>query len=80
MSFCSVRPLTSSRVESVRNQLMGKALGIRTEGLLVKVVPDIGNQHVTAIITADGIRNFALKPGDSVVVLIKATEVMIGRP
>jgi molybdopterin-binding protein len=40
----------------------------------------VGTQRVTAIITADGARELDLKPGESAVALIKATEVMIGRP
>ena len=50
------------------------------EGLLAKVVVSVGNQRVTAIITADAVRELALKPGEPAVALIKATEVMIGRP
>ncbi len=50
------------------------------DGLLAKVVLAVGNQHVTAIITSDAIRELGLKPGDMAVALIKATEVMIGRP
>jgi molybdopterin-binding protein len=53
---------------------------VHIEGLLAKVVLGVGNQRVTAIITADAVRELALKPGDEAVALIKATEVMIGRP
>lgn len=65
---------------SGRNQLLGKVVEIRVDGLLAKVVLAVGNQRVTAIITADAIRDLGLKPGDEAVALIKATEVMIGRP
>jgi molybdopterin-binding protein len=65
---------------SGRNQLLGTILEVTLEGLLAKVVLAVGNQHVTAIITADAVRELALKPGDSAVALVKATEVMIGRP
>jgi molybdopterin-binding protein len=65
---------------SGRNQLLGTILEVTIEGLLAKVVLAVGNQHVTAIITADAVRELALKPGDSAVALVKATEVMIGRP
>ncbi len=69
----------SSRI-SGRNQLLGKVAEIAIEGLLAKVVLSIGDQRVTAIITADAVRELALKPGDSAIALIKATEVMIIRP
>ncbi len=65
---------------SGRNQLLGKVAEIAIEGLLAKVVLLIGDQRVTAIITADAARELALRPGDPAVALIKATEVMILRP
>ena len=65
---------------SGRNQLLGSVIEVKIEGLLAKVVLAVGNQRVTAIITADAVRELALKPGDEAVALIKATEVMIGRP
>ncbi len=65
---------------SGRNQLLGTVIEVIIDGLLAKVVLVVGNQHVTAIITADAARDLALKPGDQALALIKATEVMIGRP
>ncbi len=65
---------------SGRNQLLGHVLEVTIEGLLAKVVLSVGNQRVTAIITADAARELALKPGEPAVALVKATEVMIGRP
>ena len=65
---------------SGRNQLIGKIVEVVIEGLLAKVVLSIGSQSVTAIITADAVRELALRPGDSAIALIKATEVMILRP
>ncbi len=72
-------PAGTSRI-SGRNQLRGTVAEIVVEGLLAKVVLSIGDQRVTAIITADAARELALRPGDSAVALIKATEVMIIRP
>jgi molybdopterin-binding protein len=69
----------SARI-SGRNQLPGTVVEVTIDGLLAKVVLAVGNQRVTAIITADAVRELALKPGDSALALIKATEVMIGRP
>jgi molybdopterin-binding protein len=70
---------SGSRI-SGRNQLVGSVVEVVIEGLLAKVVLAVGNQRVTAIITADGARDLALKAGDSALALIKATEVMIVRP
>jgi molybdopterin-binding protein len=69
----------STRI-SGRNQLIGTVVEVTIDGLLAKVVLAVGDQRVTAIITADAVRELALKPGDSALALIKATEVMIGRP
>jgi molybdopterin-binding protein len=65
---------------SGRNQLLGTVESVKIDGLLAKVVLSVCGQQVTAIITSDAVRDLALKPGDSAVALIKATEVMIGRP
>ena len=65
---------------SGRNQLLGTVESVVIDGLLAKVVMAVGSQRVTAIITADAVQELALKAGDSAVALIKATEVMIGRP
>ena len=68
----------SARI-SGRNQLSGTILEVTVEGLLARVVLAIGNQRITAIITADAVRELALKPGEPALALIKATEVMIGK-
>lgn len=65
---------------SGRNQLMGTIAEVKIDGLLAKVVLSIGDQRVTAIITADAVHELGLKPGEPAIALIKATEVMIGRP
>lgn len=65
---------------SGRNQLLGTVAEVQVDGLLAKVVLMVAGQRVTAIITADAVRELGLKTGDSAVALIKATEVMIARP
>jgi len=64
---------------SGRNQLRGTVAEIVIDGLMAKVVLSIGDQRVTAIITADAVRELDLKPGDTAAALIKSTEVMIIR-
>lgn len=71
--------LGASRI-SGRNQLVGSILEVKVDGLLAKVVLAIGDQRITAIITADAVRELELKSGEQAIALIKATEVMIGRP
>lgn len=64
---------------SGRNQLAGKVVGVRIEGLLAEVILAIGDARVTAIITAEAARELNLKKGDTAAALIKSTDVMIER-
>ena len=77
------KPATESRDRfrrlSGRNQLAGKIVSLRIEGLLAEVILDIGDSHVTAIITANAAHELQLKKGDTVAALIKSTDVMIER-
>ncbi len=64
---------------SGRNQLAGKVVSVRVEGILAEVVLAVGDAHITAIITANAVRELALKKGDTAAALIKSTDVMIER-
>ena len=39
----------------------------------------VGDQTLTAVITADAVQALKLKRGDDAIAVIKSTEVMIGR-
>jgi molybdopterin-binding protein len=64
---------------SGRNQLIGRVLEVKYSGLLAQISMAIGEQHITAIITADAAKEMRLKPGERAAALIKSTEVMILR-
>ncbi len=64
---------------SGRNQLAGKVVSVRIEGLLAQVVLAIADQQITAIITADAAREMNLRKGDTAAALVKATEIMVER-
>jgi molybdopterin-binding protein len=64
---------------SGRNQLIGRVLEVQYSGLLAQVRLVIGEQQITAIITADAAKEMRLKPGERAAALIKSTEVMILR-
>jgi molybdopterin-binding protein len=64
---------------SGRNQLVGRVLSIKFSGLLAQVNLAVGEQHITAIITADAAKEMRLKPGERAAALVKSTEVMILR-
>jgi molybdopterin-binding protein len=77
------KPETESRERfrrvSGRNQLAGKIVSIRIEGLLAEVVLAVGDARITSIITAGAVRELQLKKGDTAAALIKSTDVMIER-
>ena len=64
---------------SGRNQLVGHIIDLQVDGLMAKVVLSFGDQQITAIITADAVRELDLRKGDQAAALIKSTEVMIVR-
>jgi molybdopterin-binding protein len=64
---------------SGRNQLAGKVVSVRIEGLLAEVILAIQGAQITAIITANAARELRLKKGDTAAALIKSTDVMIER-
>ena len=67
----------SFRRISGRNQLVGRVVEIRKEGLLAQVKLSIGGQQITSIITSDAVREMGLEVGQTAAALIKSTEVMI---
>jgi molybdopterin-binding protein len=64
---------------SGRNQLRGFIEEVRIDGLLAQVRLRIGDQRLTAVITADAVDELKLKRGDHALAIVKSTEVMIAR-
>ena len=64
---------------SGRNQLAGTVVSVRVQGFLAEVVLAVGDSNITAIITAEAVRELRLKKGDTAAALIKSTDVMIER-
>jgi molybdopterin-binding protein len=62
------------------NLLSGHVVSVRIEGLLAEIVLAIGDQRVTAIITAEAATALDLKAGDAASALIKSTDIMVGLP
>ena len=62
---------------SARNRLRGFVDEVRVDGLLAQVRLRIGDQWLTAVITADAVRALKLRRGDDAFAIIKSTEVMI---
>jgi len=76
-------PLPQRRAEfrriSARNQLIGRIVDIKMEGIMAQVTLSIGGQRITSVITSDAVRELRLKKGQVAAALIKSTEVMILR-
>ena len=64
---------------SARNQLKGKVKHVTPGAVMGEVVVDVAGQEVVAMISKSSVERLGLKPGDAVVAIIKATEVMIGK-
>jgi molybdopterin-binding protein len=64
---------------SARNRLRGFVDEVRVDGLLAQVRLRVGDQTLTAVITADAVRALKLRRGDDAIAVIKSTEVMIAR-
>jgi molybdopterin-binding protein len=65
---------------SARNRLWGFIDEVRVDGLLAQVRLRVGNQALTAVITADAVRALKLRRGEDAIAIVKSTEVMIARP
>lgn len=66
---------------SARNQIAGTITAIELGAVMADVTLDIGNgQTVTSAITKNSVERLGLKVGDQVVAIVKATEVMLGKP
>jgi molybdopterin-binding protein len=64
---------------SARNRLHGFIDEVRIDGLLAQVRLRVGDQSITAVITADAVRALKLRRGDDALAIVKSTEVMIAR-
>lgn len=65
---------------SARNQLRGRVTAVTLDGVMAEVHVQIGRQELVSIITRTSVERMGIRVGDEVLAVIKATEVMIGRP
>ncbi len=64
---------------SARNQWAGTVKSVKIGTVMAEVVVDVAGNDVVAAITAGSAERLGLAAGDQVVLLVKATEVLIGR-
>ncbi|HVO24212.1 MAG TPA: TOBE domain-containing protein [Candidatus Margulisiibacteriota bacterium] len=65
---------------SARNQLRGKVTAIKLGTVMAQVTLQVGGQEVVSAITRDSVDRLGIRVGDDVVAIVKATEVMLGKP
>jgi molybdopterin-binding protein len=65
---------------SARNQLRGRVTAISVGGVMAEVRVMVGGQELVSVITRASSERMGIKVGDEVVTIIKATEVMLGKP
>jgi molybdopterin-binding protein len=61
-----------------RNQLQGTVKAVSIGAVMAEVIVDVNGIDVVAAITKDSAERLGLAAGQSVVAIVKATDVMIG--
>ncbi|MGO9569097.1 MAG: TOBE domain-containing protein [Desulfomonilaceae bacterium] len=65
---------------SIRNVIKGRVVDVKEDTAAAKVKVDIGGGNViTGLITVDAVKDLAIKVGDEINVLVKATSVMFAK-
>lgn len=64
---------------SARNQLKGEVVRVKSGTIMAEVEVKVEAGNVVAAITDASLKRLNLKSGDRVTVIIKATEVLIGK-
>ena len=64
---------------SARNQLKGKITEIVLGDVVSEVTIRVGQNLIDAVITRRSVEELKLKKGDTVIAVIKATEVMVSK-
>jgi molybdopterin-binding protein len=63
---------------SARNQLTGTVVSVSLGGVMEEVAIDVNGATIVAAITKESAERLELAEGQSVVAIVKATDVMIG--
>ncbi len=65
---------------SARNQLSGTVTSVKLGGVMAEVTVQIGGgQELVSVITRGSAEKLNLQAGDQITVIIKSTEVMLGK-
>ena len=64
---------------TTRNQLRGVVKRVNIGSVMAEVIVDVNGSEIVAAVTRHSVERLDLDQGDEVIVLIKATEVMLGK-
>ena len=64
---------------SGRNQLKATVKEVIKGDVMAKVVLDYKGERLVSVVTVDSIDELNIKPGDSIIALIKSTSVMLAK-
>jgi molybdopterin-binding protein len=64
---------------SARNQLRGTVKSVTLGNVMAEVVVNVGGQEIASAITRSSAERLGVAEGDTVVAIVKATEVLIGK-
>jgi molybdopterin-binding protein len=64
---------------SARNQFKGTVKTVKIGAVMAEVVAELGGQEIVSEITKSSAERLGLKAGDSVTLIVKATDVLIGK-
>ena len=64
---------------SARNQLQAKVKSVRLGTIMAEVIASVGDQEIVSAITRASAESLNLQRGDDVIIVIKATEVLVAK-
>jgi molybdopterin-binding protein len=64
---------------SARNRLPGVVTRVMLGDVVAQVDVRVGDNHIVSIITREAAEELDLKEGDDILVIVKATEVMVAK-
>lgn len=64
---------------SARNQLRGRVKSVTVGSVMAEVIVDVSGEEIVSAITRASAERLGLQQGDEVTVIIKSTDVLIGK-
>jgi molybdate transport system regulatory protein len=64
---------------SARNRFPGTVTGVKLGNVMAQIDVRVGDNHLVAAITREAAEELSLAEGDQVLVIVKATDVMVAK-